>query len=208
MGDTALIQVLGAITYGEWKAHEGARAKAAEATNETERKAWKLIAAQELRHFKGFSARLEAMGADPDRAMRPFRGALDHYHGAAAATPLEEAIWSFFGEGIADDLLVWLRKVVDTDTAAFIDTVLADEEEHEARAAAELRALITSAGPLDTARAVRRMVFRMATSGGRRGADRLVAFLRVGRPVELVGAITGGYLRRMREVGLVPFGAS
>ena len=61
--NTALIQVLGAIAYGELKAHEGAKAAAAEATTEDERRWHRQVAAEELRHHKGFVKRLEALGA-------------------------------------------------------------------------------------------------------------------------------------------------
>jgi hypothetical protein len=32
------------------------------------------------------------------------------------------------------------------------------------------------------------------------------AFVRLGRPIELVGAILGGHVRRMRAVGIAPLG--
>lgn len=62
-------------------------------------------------------ARIEALGADPERAMRPYRQALDTYHSHEATDPVDEAMFSYLGEGIADDLLSWLRKVVDSETA-------------------------------------------------------------------------------------------
>ena len=195
----AMIQVLGAIAYGEQKAYEGAKARAAEASDPDERRAWRRVAAQELRHHKGFVARLEAMGADPDRAMRPYRGALDTYHGEGAADPVEDAVWSFLGEGIADDLLLWLRNVADPETAAFVDTVIADEEEHEAAAAAQLTAALARPGGRPrAARAVGTMLLRMGASG-RRAPAPLLAFLRLGRSHELLGAIASGYARRVAQ---------
>ena len=128
--NTALVQVLGAVAYGEWKAYEGAKAEADAAPDDVTRRRYRKVAAEELRHHKGFVARLEAMGADPERAMRPYRTALDRYHGRAGGEPVEEAVLGYLGEGVADDLLQWLRTVVDDDTAAFIDTVIADEVEH------------------------------------------------------------------------------
>jgi len=201
----ALVQVLGAVAYCEWKAYEGAKAKVSEAADEVERRVWRKTAAEELRHHKGFVARLEAMGADPERAMRPYRRALDTYHAHTTEDPLEEAVWSFLGEGIADDLLLWLRTVVDDETAAFIDTVIADEEEHEGRAVAELRVRL-DADPRNrraAGSAVLRMVLGMADSG-RAGGVPLAAFLRVGRQRDLLGAVFGGMLRRVRLLQLVP----
>jgi len=205
--NTALVQVLGAVAYGELKAYEGAKAEAAAATDEETRLRFRKVAAEELRHHKGFVARLEAMGADPERAMRPYRTALDTYHGRAPGDEVEEAVFGYLGEGVADDLLQWLRKVVDDETAAFIDTVIEDEVEHEAGAAADLRAVMETApdGKARAARASRTMLLHMLWSG-RRGATPMVAFVRVGRPAELLGAILGGHARRMRAIGLAPFG--
>jgi hypothetical protein len=206
--NTALVQVLGAVAYGELKAYEGAKAEAEAAEDEATRRRYRKVAAEELRHHKGFVARLEAMGADPERAMRPFRGPLDRYHGHSAEDPVEEAVFGYLGEGVADDLLHWLRRVVDPDTAAFIDTVIEDEVAHEADAAADLRAVLdtTPDGRRRGARAARRMVTHMLWSG-RRGATPLAAFVRLGRPHELIGALLAGHVRRMTAVGLVPFGA-
>lgn len=207
MANTALIRVLGAVAYGEWKAHEGARQAAAEAPSAEERAAWEQVAAEELRHYEGFVERLRALGADPDRAMRPYREALDTYHGHGPGTPVQEAVWSYLGEGIADDLLQWLRKVVDEETAAFVDTVIADEEGHEARATEELRALLDrDPGARAEARAaVRTMLRHMLGSGRASGFVPFGAFLRLGRPHELVGGIAAGMVRRLRAVGLDPF---
>lgn len=203
----ALVQVLGAVAYGEWKAYEGAKADAEAADDPGLRRRHRTVAAEELRHHKGFVARLEAMGADPERAMRPFRTSLDRYHGRVEDDPVAEAVFSYLGEGIADDLLHWLRHVVDDETATFIDGVVEDEVGHEAAAAADLRELLETVPDARSRarRASRRMLLHMAWSG-RTGAAPLAAFLRLGRPDELVRALLGGHVRRMRAVGLAPFG--
>lgn len=204
---TALIRVLGAVAYGELKAYEGAKADAAAATDEATRRRYKKIAAEELRHHKGFVARLEALGADPERAMRPYRRALDRYHAARRRSPVEEAVAGYLGEGIADDLLTWLRTVVDAETAAFIDTVIEDEVEHEAGAAAELRDALEHApdGRREAARAARRMIVHMLWSG-RDSAMPMAAFVRLGNAGGLLRAIGDGHVRRMRAIGLAPLG--
>jgi DNA-binding ferritin-like protein (Dps family) len=201
------VKVLGAVAYGELKAYEGAKAEAA-ATDDPEERRWhRTVAAEELRHHKGFVARLEALGADPERAMAPYRAALDRYHGREGDDPIVEAIFGYLGEGVADDLLQWLRKVVDDDTARFIDGVIEDEVGHEAAAAAELRAVL-DADPKARRRAAaatRTMLLHMAWSG-QAGPGPLLAFLRLGRTHELLGVLIGGHIRRMRAVGLAPFG--
>src|SRR5579885_3256485 len=100
-----LVQVLGAVAYGELKAYEGAKAEAASAPDAAARRHHRTVAAEELRHHKGFVARLQAMGADPARAMKPYRQVLDRYHGKAVDDPVDEAVFAYLGEGVADDLL-------------------------------------------------------------------------------------------------------
>ena len=205
--NTALVQVLGAVAYGEWKAYEGAKADAARRPRRAD--------AAPVPQGRGRGA------APPQGLRRPARGArrrprAGHAPVPAAARPLprarerrpvEEAVFGYLGEGVADDLLHWLRKVVDPETAAFIDTVIEDEVEHEADAAADLRAALDDAPDGDgvAVRAARRMVVHMLWSG-RRGAAPLAAFVRLGRPHELLGALLAGHVRRMAAVGLVPFG--
>jgi rubrerythrin len=203
----ALVQVLGAVAYGELKAYEGAKAEAEAAEDPAVRRRHRTVAAEELRHHKGFVARLEAMGADPERAMRRFRTPLDRYHGRSPDDPVTDAVMGYLGEGVADDLLTWLRRVVDEETATFIDSVIEDEIGHEADAAADLRAALDSApdARARATRAARQMLLHMAWSG-RTGAAPLAAFLRLGRPHELISTLLAGHVRRMRAVGLVPFG--
>ena len=206
MNRTALIQVLGAVAYGEWKAYEGAQARVRQAASEEERKAYRKAAAEELRHHKGFRARLEALGADPERAMRPYRRPLDTYHGRSSSDAIDEAVWAYLGEGVADDLLEWLRTVVDADTAAFIDTVIADEEQHEEHATDELRHLLDTEpdGRQRARRAARSMIAHMLASGAGPAGPRFAAFVQVGKPVELVLRITGGFARRLAAIGVAP----
>jgi rubrerythrin len=205
MTNTAMIQVLGAIAYGEQKAYENAKVDAAGADTEEQRRWARQVAAEELRHHKGFVKRLEALGADPERAMAPYRAALDTYHGRSSDDEIEDAVFAYLGEGIADDLLQWLRTVADPDTAAFVDTVIEDEVGHEAAATAALRALLdrTPDGRARAARAARVMHAHMLWSG-RRGSAPLVAFLRVGRPGDLLRVIIGGQARRLRAIGIGP----
>lgn len=208
MKQTALIQVLGAVAYGELKAYEGAKADAAAAANEADRRHFKKVAAEELRHHKGFVARLEAMGADPERAMRPYRTALDRYHSAESRGVVEDAVAAYLGEGVADDLLQWLRTVVDDETKTFIDTVIADEVEHEGHAAASLREVMTTTpdGKQRAARGAQQMALHMLWSGRDRASVPLAAFVRVGNTPGLLQAILGGHARRMRAIGLRPLG--
>jgi len=167
--NAALIQVLGAIAYGELKAYDGAKAEAESATTDDERRWHRQVAAEELRHHKGFVKRLEALGADPERAMAPYRGPLNRFHAYVSDDPIEDAVFAYLGEGIADDLLQWLQKVADPETVAFVDTVIADEVGHEAAATKVLRELldVTPNGRARAARAARVMQVTCSGRGGR-----------------------------------------
>jgi len=204
--ESALVKVLGAVAYGELKAYEGARARAADTDDPEVRRAQRQVAAEELRHHKGFVRRLEALGADPERAMAPYRAQLDRYHSMTPADELDEAVASYLGEGIADDLLRWLRRVADAETAEFVDRVLEDEVGHEALAASELRARLGN-DPIRRIRsgvAALAMVARMARSGAAGGGVLpFGAFIELGRPAELVGALVGGQLRRLARAGIL-----
>ncbi len=203
-----MFQVLGAVAYGEKKAYEEAVAKATLAGTDQERRAWRKTAAEELRHHKGFVRRLEALGADPDRAMRPYRSALDRYHAATPRNDLEEAVWSYLGEGVADDLLRWLQRVADPGTSAFVDTVLADEVGHEERAAAELQRLLSEDPTCrgQVAGAALRMLACMGLSGLAGGPSllRFAAFLRVGSARQLVDQLSRGFRTRLGALGIGP----
>lgn len=203
--NTAMIQVLGAIAYGERKAYENAQAAARSAPTDEARRWHRQVAAEELRHHKGFVKRLEALGADPERAMAPFRQPLDTYHAHETDDEVEAAVFAYLGEGIADDLLQWLRTVADPETVTFVDSVIEDEVGHEAAATDALRTLMarTPDGRARAARAARVMHAHMLWSG-RRGATPLAAFVRVGRPADLVRVIVAGQARRLRAIGVGP----
>jgi hypothetical protein len=202
----ANIQVLGAIAYGELKAYEGATKKAQQASDIGERRIWRRIAAEELRHHKGFLRRLEALGAEPERAMAPYRASLDRFHALPEESDeIARATCDLLGEGIAADLLRWLRSVMDTETVAFVDSVLADEVGHEGRAAAELRRLIESHkdGKARASAGARRLLVRMLTSSPASGPS-FVVFLRLGDPVGLLLRLSVGFLRRLEAIGIGP----
>ncbi|NNN21758.1 MAG: long-chain fatty aldehyde decarbonylase [Acidimicrobiales bacterium] len=203
----SLYQVLGAIAYGELKAYEGAKELADLTVDRDASATYKKFAAQELRHHKGFVKRLAALGADPERAMKPFVDSLNQYHAKEGGNEIQNAVWSFLGEGIASDLLRWLKEVVDTDTADFIDTVLKDESQHEKYAEEKLRQLIDRSliSKLRAAIAAREMLFRMTSAGGVKSAS-FLAFLRLGQAHKLVAYLSTGYLKRLNNLGLTIYG--
>ena len=152
-------------------------------------------------------AKRRALGDLYKRAMDPYRGPLNTFHAGQPSDTLDSAIWDYMGEGVADDLLGWLVRVADPETASFIRSVQEDEVEHEANAAAGLRDLLEThpGGHRQANLAAARMVRHMLSSGGLRLSP-FVAFLRLGRPGDLLGALVGGQVRRLRAIGLRPLG--
>lgn len=93
--DKALVQVLGAVAYGELKAYELAKAEVEKARSPEQRRRHRIVAAEELRHHKGFVGRLKAMGADPDTAAFIDTVIEDEVgHEAAAAADLKAVLES------------------------------------------------------------------------------------------------------------------
>jgi len=205
---TALYRVLGCMAYGEWKAHETARREADEAHDEEERRRWQRVAAEELGHHKLFVRRLKALGGDPERAMRPFRATFDRVHAAVPQDDFGLAVHNYVGEGIAYDILQWLRRVVDEETAGAIERVIADEDEHEGNAAEHLRALMGDDPELraQAGRVARTTIASHLESGRLAPLTAFGSFFAVGRPLTLVQVMVGGFARRMWAIGLTPTG--
>lgn len=201
----ALVEVIGAVAYGELQAYEGCRARAEQATTEAERESWRSEAAEERRHYEGFADRLRALGADPDGVIGLHRAPLDTFNSRYPESGLDHAVWSYLGEGMADDLLEWLRRVSDPETSRFVETVIADESGHEARAAAQLRAAVGDDPERRrvAAAAARRMLVQLLGSSGGSVAP-LRAFVRLGRFHELIILVVGGMARRLRQAGISP----
>ena len=202
---TALIEVIGVVAYGELQAHQGCLARADKAETDAERQSWRSEAAEELRHYEGFVDRLRALGADPDETLSLRWRPLDSFNSGYPEDGLEHAVWSYLGEGMADDLLEWLRRVADAETSRFVETVIADEKEHEGRAAAELRAAVgDDAERRRMAAAAARWMLRQLIGSGRGSGGSVLAFVRLGRFHELVGLVVGGVVRRLRLAGINP----
>src|ERR1035437_6546486 len=68
----AVIDLLGALAYGELTAFARLAADAEMAPNQPAKAALARVAVAEFHHHEALTARLTEMGADPDAAMEPF----------------------------------------------------------------------------------------------------------------------------------------
>lgn len=123
----AVIDLLGAMAYGELEAFERLAGDAPMAPDFYNRAAMAEMAVAEFGHFKMLRARLVELGADPDVAMAPFVEAIDGFH--ASTTPndwLESMVKAYVGDGIATDFYRDVAQYLDPETRDLINAVCAD----------------------------------------------------------------------------------
>ncbi len=123
----AVIDLLGAMAYGELQAFERLAGDAPMAPDFYNRAAMAEMAVAEFCHFKMLRARLLDLGADPDVAMAPFVEAIDGFH--ASTTPndwLESLVKAYVGDGIATDFYREVAQFLDPQTRDLINEVCAD----------------------------------------------------------------------------------
>src|SRR5919108_5488398 len=76
----AVVDLLGALAYGELAAFERLADDAKLAPTLADKAALARMAAAEFHHFEQLTERLEAVEEDPTAAMEPFASALDEFH--------------------------------------------------------------------------------------------------------------------------------
>src|ERR1017187_3012317 len=76
----AVVDLLGALAYGELTAFSRLAADAEMAPNQPARAALARVAVAEFHHYEALTSRLTEMGVDPDAAMEPFISPIDAFH--------------------------------------------------------------------------------------------------------------------------------
>lgn len=121
----AVVDLLGALAYGELTAFLRLAEDAELAPTVTATAAVARLAATEHDHFELLAARLVELGADPGEAMEPFAAAVDVFH--ARTRPgdwLEGLVKAYVGEGIATDVYREVAAYVDPATRDLVHGVL------------------------------------------------------------------------------------
>ncbi len=130
MNDTnreAVVELLGALAYGELTAFERLAGDSALAPTLTDKAQLAGMAVAEFGHYGRIVERLRALGVDPESAMEPFVEALDEFHEMTAPSDwLEGLIKAYVGDGLAADFYREVAQVLDPDTRDFVLDVLAD----------------------------------------------------------------------------------
>src|SRR3954452_8137108 len=124
----AVVDLLGALAYGELTAYSRLASDADLAPSLSAKAELARLAVNEFRHFEVLRGRLETMDVDPDAAMGPFVVALDAFHERTAPQSwLEGLVKAYVGDGIARDFYREISAYLDPGTHELVTTVLADE---------------------------------------------------------------------------------
>jgi hypothetical protein len=123
----AVIDLLGAIAYGEISAFERLAEDAKMAPTLEDKVAIGAMAAAEFGHLTLLHDRLRELGADPYAAMAPFRVALDHFHEHTAPSDWYEGlIKAYVGDGLAADFYREIAAYLDPRTRDVVVASLSD----------------------------------------------------------------------------------
>lgn len=123
----AVVDLLGAIAYGEMSAFERLAEDAAMAPGLDDKAALARMASTEFGHFERLRERLEQIGADPFAAMKPFQQPFDAFHARTApADWLEGLVKAYVGDGLAADFYREVAAFVDAGTRQLIIESLDD----------------------------------------------------------------------------------
>jgi len=123
----AIIDLLGAIAYGEMSAFERLAEDVKLAPSLADKAELAAMASAEFGHFGKLRDRLAELGADPFAAMEPFRVPIDAFHAHTAPRDwLEGLVKAYVGDGLAADFYREVAAFVDVDTRSLIIECLED----------------------------------------------------------------------------------
>jgi hypothetical protein len=123
----AIVDLLGAIAYGEMSAFERLAEDAKMAPSLQDKMELAGMASTEFSHFCALRERLAELGADPFAAMDPFQKPFDAFHARTAPSDwLEGLVKAYVGDGLALDFYREIAAFVDADTRALIIESLQD----------------------------------------------------------------------------------
>ena len=123
----AVVDLLGALAYGELSAFERLAEDSQMAPRLEDKAAVAAMATAEFTHFTCLRDRLAELGADPVVAMAPFQTPVDAFHAHTAPSDwLEGLVKAYVGDGLAADFYREVAAFLDVDTRALVLETLAD----------------------------------------------------------------------------------
>jgi hypothetical protein len=211
----AVVDLLGAIAYGEISAFERLAEDAKLAPTLEDKVAIATMATAEFGHVGPLRERLVELGADPFAAMAPFRAAIDLFHEHTAPSDwFEGLVKAYVGDGLANDFYREIAAYLDTGTRDLVVATL-QEVGHSAFVIDRVRAAIVADHRLGGRLALwgRRLMGEALTQAQRVAAERDAhsALLaggvdRPGLDLAAIGRmftrITERHTERMAELGL------
>jgi hypothetical protein len=211
----AVVDLLGAIAYGEISAFERLAKDAQMSPTLADKAELAKMASVEFSHYERLRDYLEAIGADPMAAMDPFVTAFDAFHARTASSDwLEGLVTAYVGDGLAADFYTEIASILDADSRKVIVECLA-ETGHSEFVVDRVRAAIERDHRVAGRLALwgRRLMGEALTQAQRVAADRdaLTALLAGGvdRPGldlaamgRLFARLTENHTKRMENLGL------
>lgn len=211
----AVVDLLGAIAYGELSAFERLAEDAKLAPTLQDKVSLAGMASSEFSKVEPLHQRITELGADPFEAMAPFRLALDEFHRhTAPADWLEGLIKAYVGDGLANDFYREIAAYLDPDTRDLVVSSVHDAG-HAEFVVERVREVIAADPPVAGRLALwgRRLMGEALTQAQRVVADRdaLSALLAGGidRPSidlatigRMFARLTERHAARMSELGL------
>jgi len=211
----AVVDLLGALAYGELTAFERLADDASFAPSISDKAALAAMAVAEYNHFALLTTRLQELGTAPEEAMEPFVAALEAFHERTAPGDwLEGLVKAYVGDGIATDFYREVSAYLDPSSRDLVLEVLQDTG-HSEFAVDRVRAAIAADPKLGGRLALwgRRLVGEALSQAQQVAAERdALASLLVGgvdRPGadlaevgRMFARLTENHTRRMAALGL------
>jgi hypothetical protein len=123
----ALVDLLGAIAYGEISAFDRLAQDSRMAPGLAEKSELAKMAVVEYSHYERLCRHLTDLGADPLAAMAPFASAFDAFHVRTASSDwLEGLVTAYVGDGLAADFYTEIAAYLDADSRTVIVESLRD----------------------------------------------------------------------------------
>jgi hypothetical protein len=123
----AVVDLLGAIGYGEISAFERLVEDAKLAPSLEDKVAIASMAAAQLFRVEPIRERLVALGADPYAVMASFRDSFDDFHGHTAPSDWYEGlVKAYVGDGLANDFFREIAAFLDEETRELVLETLED----------------------------------------------------------------------------------
>ena len=211
MTSLAVVDLLGALAYGELVSFERIASDARLAPELADNIVLAGIASTEYSHFVQVCDRLTQLGVDPNEAMAPFVAPLNQFHANMSTDNwLERVLMVYVADGIAADFYREMSTHLDEQTASLVLHILADAGQTEFAVNHIRNAILNDpkvAGRLALwgRRLMGEMISQATVVASARPELQKLFFQAAGSPDEItafVNRLTVGHARRMDALGL------